>query len=129
MLCAEEAANRLETNLIIPALREIHNPDAMLKQLYDRADEMAPTMRYFAQVCATPKYRNEMSPVLSRLSKRYKFYATRFAEELGCKEEQLEPYFSMCISTMTNYMLFGDNYCVSTAMATRREKLKELISN
>lgn len=69
--CAEEAADRLETNLILPALQEIRNPDAMLKRLYDRADEMAPTMRYFAQVCATPKYRDEMSPVLSRLSKRY----------------------------------------------------------
>lgn len=126
VLCAEEAANRLETNLILPALQEIRNPDAM-KRLFDRADEMAPTMRYFTQVCATPKYRDEMSPVLSRLSKRYKVYATRFAEELGCKEEQVEPYFSMCISAMTNYMLFGDNYCVSTAMATLREKLKELI--
>ena len=128
VLCAEEAANRLETNLILPALQEIRNPDAM-KRLYDRADEMAPTMRYFAQVCATPKYRDEMSPVLSRLSKRHKFYATRFAEELNCEEGQLEPYFSMCISAMTNYMLFGDNYCVSTAMATLREKLKELIGN
>lgn len=127
VLCAEEAVNRLETNLILPALQEIRNPDAMLKRLYDRASEMAPTMKYFAQVCATPKYQDEMSPVLSRLSKRYKFYATRFAEELGCKEEQMEPYFSMCISAMTNYMLFGNNYCVSTAMATLREKLKELI--
>lgn len=55
VLCAEESANRLETNLVIPALQEIHNPDAMLKRLYDRADEMAPTMRYFVQVCATPQ--------------------------------------------------------------------------
>jgi len=129
VLCAEEAANRLETNLILPVLQEIRNPDAMMKRLYDRADEMAPTMRYFVQVCATPKYRDEMSPVLSRLSKRYKFYATRFAEELGCKEEQVEPYFGMCISAMTNYMLFGDNYCVFTAMAMLREKLKELIDH
>lgn len=125
--CAEEAANRLETNLILPALHELHDPDSMLKRLYDRANEMAPTMRYFAQVCATPKYREEMNPVLSRLSNRYKVYATRVAEMFGYSEEQIEPYFSMCVSAVESYMIFGENYTVTTMMKTISKKLYELI--
>lgn len=63
--CTEEAANRLETNLLLPALQELHNPDAIRKRMLNRADEMAPTMKYFTQVCATPKYRDDMKPVLN----------------------------------------------------------------
>lgn len=126
MACAEEAAKRLEMNLILPALKELHNSDAMLKRLYARADEMAPTMKYLAQVCATPKYHEQMIPALNRLSERYNVYAAHFAEKLNCKEEQIEPYFSMCVCAMTNYMIFGDNYCVSTAMANLRHKIDEL---
>lgn len=129
VVCAEEAAKKLESNLILPALNEVQDPDAMLERLYNRADEMAPTMKYLAQVCSTPKYHEQMKPVLNRLSERYKIYAARFAERIGCREDQIEPYFSMCVSTMKSYMIFGDNYCVSTVMADLRRKLSELIDH
>ena len=50
--CAEEAALRLENFLIFPALKDIKDPDKMMKHLKIRADEMQPTMKFFASVCA-----------------------------------------------------------------------------
>lgn len=123
--CAEEAANRLETNLILPALHELHDPDSMLKRLYDRANEMAPTMRYFAQVCATPKYREEMNPVLSRLSNRYKVYATRVADKLGIKAEEFEPYFYMSITAVSNFMIFNDESFLIPQMKLVRKMIED----
>ncbi len=116
VLCAKEAVNRLETNLILPALQELHNPNAMLKRLYDRAAEMAPTMRYFAQVCATPKYQEKMDPILSSLSERCKFYAAEFADKLGFETEKFEPYFYMCITAVSNYMIFNSESSLNPPM-------------
>lgn len=48
--CAEEAALRLEDFLIFPALKDIKDPDKMMKRLKIRADEMQPTMKFFASV-------------------------------------------------------------------------------
>ena len=51
ILCAEEAALRLENALLLPALKDLSNPDLMVNRLQSRADEMAPTMRFLASVC------------------------------------------------------------------------------
>lgn len=64
--CAEEAALRLENSLIFPALKDIKDPDKMMKRLKIRADEMRPTMKFFASVCALSKYEERMQPVLDR---------------------------------------------------------------
>lgn len=58
--CAEEAALRLENFLIFPALKDIKDPDKMMKRLKIRADEMQPTMKFFASVCALSKYEERM---------------------------------------------------------------------
>ena len=38
VLCAEEAALRLENALIVSAMKDIKNPDLMMKRLQSRAD-------------------------------------------------------------------------------------------
>lgn len=106
--CAEEAALRLEDILIMPALRGVNDPDSMLESLRKRADEMAPTMKFLAQVCSTPKYESPMKPALDRLCKRYKHYAEQFAEKLHCDVDEISPYVYLCITAVTNYMIFGE---------------------
>ena len=44
--CAEEAALRLEKALIPGALRDVSDPDIMMKLLQSGANEMASTMRF-----------------------------------------------------------------------------------
>lgn len=56
-----------------------------MSRLMDRADEIAPTMKFFAQVFADPRYQEKMQPVLNRLAQRYEHYAAKFAKLLGCE--------------------------------------------
>ena len=106
--CAEEAALRLENSLIFPALKDIKDPDKMIKRLKIRADEMRPTMKFFASVCALSKYEERMQPVLDRLAESYEAYARRFSKELNCDFDAVAPYVYFAITTITDYMIFGE---------------------
>lgn len=127
IVCAEEAAHRLEANLIIPALQDIHDPDSMLEHLKSNADELAPTMKYFAQVCASPRYQVMVMPILSSISDQNKIYAERFAETLMCSLEKAELYFSIVSAAIYNYMIFGDECSLSAVMAIMKQKLDEML--
>ena len=105
--CAEEASLQLENKLILPALREIDDPQALVDHLFLRCDELAPTMKFLSQVCSVSEYREVMEPSLYALSRRYKLYAEMFANTLECAIEEVEPYVYMCITAMTSYMIFG----------------------
>ena len=69
--CAEEAAIRIETVLIFPALDDIKNPSLLMDKLQRCADEHRPMMKFFASVCASPKFAGKMTPVRDRLAERY----------------------------------------------------------
>ena len=106
--CAEEAALRLEEHLIAPALQDIREPDRMMERLRLRADELRPMMKFFASVCACSRYEERLRPVLGRLAERYEKYAARFASELHCELQEIAPYVYFAITTVTDYMIFGE---------------------
>ncbi len=105
--CAEEAKKKIEIDLIGSALKNIENPALLEKDLYERATEMRELMQFFVTVCALPKYRERIQPVLEDLSVRYKHYTEKFAEKLGCTYEEVSPYVYIVINTLLSYMLFG----------------------
>ncbi len=126
--CAEQAALRIESGLILPALDDLDDPDRMMRSLKERADDMAPTMRFLAQVCSSSRYRDAMDPALKRLSGRYEQYAEAFAQRLSCDKETLEPYVYLGITAVTNYMIFGEkDYIVPQTELIKRviKKLRE----
>ena len=125
--CAEEAARRLEFNLIAPALKDIKNPERMMARLMDRADEMAPTMKFFAQVCADPRYQEKMHPVLNRLAQRYEHYAAEFAKSLGCEVDKVTPYLYICVTAMVDYMIFNESILVQPQLSLVKKKLAALL--
>lgn len=125
--CAEEAAFRLESNLILPALKELNDPDKMMRTLRKRADAMAPMMQFLTQVATAEKYKEELKPVLDSLSERYKAYANRFAEHFKCDIEEIEPYVYMCITAVANYMIFGEDSYIFPQIALVKNKIRELI--
>lgn len=126
--CAEAATLRLETNLISPALKDIRDPERMMRRLKSRADEMAPTMRFLVSVCVSETYREKMKPVLDRLSKRYEDYSEKFAKTLGCAPQEISPYVYMAVASFTNYMIFKEDDIVYPQMNIIKQKLAELIS-
>lgn len=105
--CAEEAALRLENSLIFPALKDIKDPDKMIKRLKIRADEMRPTMKFFASVCALSKYEERMQPVLDRLAERYEAYARRFSKELNCDFDAVIIYFGDVANQYITYVMLA----------------------
>lgn len=125
--CAEEAAHRLENALIIPALKETANPDKMIEHIFTVADKMAPMMKFFVQVCATPEYQESMKAVLDRLTIGYEKYTSQFAERIGCADAEMKPYVYMCITAMTNYMVFGERDYIVPQMELVKNKLNELL--
>lgn len=124
--CAEEAAIQLENNLIAPALKDISDPERMFIRLFSRAKEMAPMMRFFVQVCASPRYLDRMQQALDRLTERYRFYSGKFAERLGCTKEKIEPYLYMTITAMTNYMIFSEKSYIEPQIETIKDALSEM---
>lgn len=128
ILCAEEAALRLETNLIDPAIKDITDPDLMMKRLQSRADEMSPTMRFLVSVCVSETYKDQIKPVLDRLSGRYQQYAERIAKALKCDLQDILPYVYMGITAVTDYMIFREDEMVYPQIQILKNKLKELLS-
>lgn len=127
--CAEEASFLLEDGLIIPALGDIADPDRLISNLFERASKLAPMMRFLSQVCSANEYRESMKPALFRLNQRFQEYTKRFAKKFNCSVNQFEPYFSMCITSLSNYMLFGEHSYIAPQIGTIRTKLKELLDN
>lgn len=108
LACAEEASILLEDSMIQPALDCLYNPDLMVTQILDQASEMAPIMKFFTQVCTMKKYRPHMQPALDRMGQRHTQYCQRFAERLNRSIEEVAPYVCMCITAVTDYMIFGE---------------------
>ena len=125
--CAEEAAMRLENALIPPALREIHDPDVMMSRLQNRADDMAPTMRFLMTVCASSQYRDKMKPALDRLAQRYDHYAGQVANKLNCDKAEISPYVYMIVTAVVDYMIFGDDSFIAPQMGLFKQEIKRLV--
>lgn len=116
LLCAEEAALRLENALIVTAIKEIMNPDLMFRRLKAMADKMAPTMKFLASVCSDNKYKDSMKPVLNKLAARYDRYADTIAKKLNCSKKDIEPYVYITITAVSNYMVFAEDEFVAPQM-------------
>lgn len=127
--CAEEASFLLEDGLIVPALSDIYDPEILVKNLFTRADSLALMMRFLAQVCSANEYMDEMKPALFRLSQRYQEYAKRFAQKLRCDVQTVEPFVYMSISSISNYMLFGEQSYIIPQMEMVKVKLTEILSS
>ena len=108
IVCAEEAAFLLEKYLVKYAIHHLDDVDSLFDQLMERANKLSHMMRFFAQVCCVPKYREGMEPVLSRLTERYGKYAQQIAEHLHCDLSVISPYFNICVTTISDYMIFGE---------------------
>lgn len=108
LVCAEEAAFLLEKYLVEQALLDLGDPDKMVRGLIDRAQKLAPMMRFFSQVCSVSKYREGILPALTRLGERYKTYLSQLAGLLECEVADIEPYFYICVTAVANYMIFGE---------------------
>ena len=127
--CAEQAAIRLEDTLILPAMKDLADPERMMKRLRSRADEMAPTMKFLVSVCSSERYKDDMKPVLDRLAERYEHYTEKTAQKLGCSKEDVEPYLYMTITAVTNYMIFAEDGIIAPQMRLVKDaifKLREI---
>lgn len=127
--CAEEAALRLENILIVPALKDVNDPDKLMSRLFSRADEMKPTMKFFASVCALSKYEDKMKPVLDRLANRYEIYAGKYAVELNTDLDRVAPYVYLSITTISNYMIFGEAKYIETQIELIKNALRGFWDN
>ncbi len=105
--CAEEAAIRIERDLIGVALQDVENPQKMMNDLRDRSDAMRPLMQFFVSVCACSRYTQVLQHTFDNLTTRYNHYAEKFAEILKCDTQEVAPYVYIGINTMLSYMLFG----------------------
>lgn len=127
--CAEEASFLLEDGLIIPAFSDIADPDKFISDLFERANKLAPMMCFLFQVCSANEYRESMKPALFRLNQRFQEYAKCFAKKFDCSVNEFEPYFSMCITSLSSYMLFGEYSYIAPQIDTIKTKLEELLDN
>lgn len=127
LICAEEAALRLERALIVPAIADLDSLDKMMSNLQVRADEMAPTMRFLTSVCTNKRYLQSVRPVLNRVDERYEKYTKEIADRLVCEQSEIAPYIYMLITSVSNYMIFADEVFITPQMRFAECKFFELI--
>lgn len=127
ILCAEEAAIRLEDALIPPVLKDIGDPDRMMKRLQSRADEVAPTMRFLVSVCVSDRYKEKVKPILDRLSERYEHYAELVAKKLNCSMDEIVPYVYMTIAAVANYMIFAEDGIIAPQMKLVKDAIHNIV--
>ena len=126
IVCAEEASFLLENELIVAALADMNEPQRLIDNLEKRAQKLAPVMKFLVQVCSSNQYREAMRPALDRLSQRYKEYSTLFSSRLNCDLSEVEPYVYMCITAITNLMVFEEPLYVLPQLELMKSKLVEL---
>lgn len=127
--CAETAAKKLEDELITVATNNITSPNTMVAKLREKAEQLSPMMRFFTQVCATEKYEERIRPVLSSLSSRYEDYAKRFASELNDSVDTVLPYVYICITAITNYMVYQEDSYVMPQLTLVAKVLDDIIES
>ncbi len=118
----------MKAALIAVAMKDIHNPDIMLKNLRTRADELPSTMRFFVSVCVSNAYKDQMQHVLDRLTDRYGLYAEKFAKKLNCETTEIEPLVYMGISAVANYMIFKEDAVVYPQIQIIKRHLDMLLT-
>lgn len=128
IVCAEEAAFLLEKYLVKQAIEELNDIDVMFDILLERADRLSHMMRFLAQVCCVPKYREGMANVLDRLTQRYKKYAQQFADKLNCSVEDIGPYFYVCVTTISDYMVFGERENAMPQINLAKQAFKKFLN-
>lgn len=127
--CVEAAIRRLEDVLILPVKKEIKNPANMMSRLLSRANEMAPVYQFVVSVCSDKQYKELTKPILDALDERYIQYSETFAKMLNCKIQVLAPFFYMCITAITNYMVFEKESFVSPQLKAVQLKLERIIAD
>lgn len=116
ILCAEEAAIRVEETLLLPVLDLIDDEEQLKEQSEEIFTEMQEIIRFFAQVCTANKYREQMKPILIRLREREATYCEKFAQKIGCTKEELIPWFFAVITSSQSYMIFGEDAYSATPL-------------
>ncbi len=124
ILCAEEAALRLERALIPQAIADMDDLDFMMDRLKQNADRMAPTMQFLVSVCTSKRYKKDMQPVLERLARRYACYAQQVASKIDCRKEDIELYVYMMITAVSNYMIFSEDVFVRPQVEIAKDALE-----
>lgn len=124
--CAEEATIRLENELIVAALDNLSDLDRMMRLLEEKAEEMAPTMRFLTSVCSSETYRRAVRPVLDQMAVRYGQYADQLAQSLECGKKEVEAYLYMIITAVSNYMIFGEKQYIAPQMNFVKKGIKRL---
>lgn len=127
--CAEEAVFQLESKLINPALKEVDDTDKMLAKFRERATQMAPTMRFLFQVFSTLRYSEKLTSALNRLCKRYRKYSEQFAQKFNCDVDEIELYVYLCITAVSNYMIFVEDAYILPQMKLVRNEINKLKNN
>lgn len=128
LVCAEEAVFLLEKYLVKQAIKDIGNIDAMFDTSIDRAEKLSHMMRFLAQVCSIPRYRDGMDPVLNRLTQRYKNYAQQIAEHFNCSLTDIQPYFYICVTAISHYMIFGEKENAMPQILLVKQAIKNCLS-
>lgn len=128
LVCAEEAVFLLEKYLVKQVIKDIGNVDAMFDELMDRAEKLSHMMRFLAQACSVPKYRVDMEPVLNRMTQRYKNYVQQLAEYFNCSLTDVQPYFYICVTSISHYMIFGDKENVMPQILLVKQAIKNCSS-
>lgn len=106
--CAEEAGLRMEEVLLMPIWSCIKKDACEGCDAEEMMQTLTPYMQFFAQVCTTKEYREQMQPVLDRLKERHAEYAVKFAEELSCDPQEVASYLYACVALVANYMIFRE---------------------
>ncbi len=126
--CAKEARERIETELFCVALRNIEDPEQLVKDLRHQAFELRPLMDFFVSVCVSKRYQDAMAPVLAHFSDRYGYYIDKMSKVLCCDAALIAPHVYTVANTMLSYMIFGQSTFRAPQLDVSYAVLKELLA-
>ncbi len=125
--CAEEATVRIENELFGTALKDINDPDKLVKDLDRIAVAMRPLMQFFINVCTSQKYCDKLKDVRYRQGDRYRFYIGKIADKLGCNYDDVAPLVYIVSNTMFSYMIFDPDNFSAPQLNVVYDSLKEFL--
>ncbi len=128
IICAKKAAEILSDNVMFPTIKDFLHGELDEKKVIERASKYNSMMNFLIQSYTVDKYREQMTEYIIKLNQSYINYSKRCADERNLDFNKISPFVSVCITMITNLMIFGDENYVGPQVNLANEAIKNQLN-
>ena len=96
-------------NLFLVAVNNLDDFESLFDVFFVESEKYKPAIKLIYQVANSPVYGDQLRELSKQLVPMYKKITVLLAEKLNCATESLEPFVDLFISSIREYMVWGNS--------------------